>query len=116
MKIAEVARILDAKVLCGEHRLNDEVTAAFSADMMSDVLAYMDEGTLLLTGLMNAHVIRTAEMLDLRCIVFVRGKDILDEMLAQAKEKNIALLSTDKTLYHSSGLLYMAGLPPCEKR
>ncbi|MDL2217060.1 hypothetical protein LJC27_00200 [Christensenellaceae bacterium OttesenSCG-928-M15] len=115
MKIAEVARILGARVLCGEDRLDDEITKAFGADMMSDVLAFMDEDTLLLTGLVNAHVIRTAEMLDLKCIVFVRGKTVSDEIIERAREENLCLMMTDKTLYHASGLLYNAGLPGCEK-
>lgn len=115
MKIAEVARILDAHVLCCEQRLEDEVKSAFGADMMSDVLAFMNEETLLLTGLMNAHVIRTAEMLELRCIVFVRGKPVSDEILNMAKELNITVLATDKTLYMSCGLLYAAGLPGCTR-
>ena len=116
MKIAEVARILGAAVLCGESRLNEEVRAAFGADMMSDVLAFMDEDTLLLTGLVNLHVIRTAEMLDLKCIVFVLGKMVTAEMLERAKEENIALLTTDKSLYQASGILYEANLPACRKR
>lgn len=111
MKIAEVARILGAKILCGEERIEKEVNSAFGADMMSDVLAFMDEETLLLTGLMNTHVIRTAEMLDLRCIVFVRGKPVPDEIVERAMEEDIVILATDKTLYTSCGLLYMAGLP-----
>lgn len=115
MKIAEVARILDARVLSCEQRLEDEVKNAFGADMMSDVLAFMNEETLLLTGLMNSHVVRTAEMLELRCIVFVRGKPVSDEILEMAKQQNIIVLATDKTLYTSCGLLYAAGLPGCTR-
>lgn len=116
MRIAEVAQILEADVLCCDDRMGHEVHSAFGADMMSDVLAFMDEETLLLTGLMNAHVIRTAEMLDLRCIVFVRGKIVSEDILEQAKEHNIVLLSTGKTLYQSCGMLYQAGLPACKRR
>ncbi len=113
MKIAEVARTLGASVLCCEDRLGGEVTSAFGADMMSDVLAFMNEETLLLTGLVNTHVIRTAEMLELRCIVFVRGKPVTQDILDRAVEQNIVLLGTEKTLYVCCGLLYEAGLPGC---
>ncbi len=116
MKIAEVARILDAKVLCSEERVQEEVASAFGADMMSDVLAFMDENTLLLTGLVNAHVIRTAEMLELRCVVFVRGKEVTSEILEEAINQGIVVLSTEHTLYLSCGLLYAAGLPGCKRR
>ena len=116
MKIAEVARILSADMLCCNDSSGFEVTTAFGADMMSDVLAYMDEETLLLTGLSNAHVIRTAEMLDLRCVVFVRGKTVSEEILEHAQDHGIVLLSTKKTLYESCGLLYQAGLAPVQAR
>jgi len=76
----------------------------------------MNEGTLLLTGLVNQHVIRTAEMLDLRCIVFVRGKPVPQDILERAVEQNVVLLSTNKTLYTSCGMLYTAGLPGCIRR
>ncbi|MEL7601950.1 MAG: DRTGG domain-containing protein [Bacillota bacterium] len=116
MRIAEVAEILDARVLCCEAGLDKEVVSAFGADMMSDVLAFMNEGTLLLTGLVNPHVIRTAEVLDLRCIVFVRGKPVPQDIMERAIEQDVVLLSTDKTLYTSCGMLYMAGLPGCIRR
>lgn len=112
MKISEVARVLNAEVLCCREKIEMEVFNGFGADMMSDVLAYMTEDTLLLTGLMNAHVIRTAEMLDLRCIVFVRGKAVSEEILTHAKEQGIVLLSSKKTLFECCGLLYQAGLAP----
>ena len=72
MVIREIARLLEAEVLVGADKLDQEVDMAFSSDMMSDVLAYVTGSTVLLTGLVNEHVIRTAEMVDLECIVFVR--------------------------------------------
>lgn len=111
MKIAEIKELLKANLLCGEGFDDVEVEQAFAADMMSDVLAFVNEGTVLLTGLVNAHVIRTAEMLDLRCIVFVRGKEIPGEILDLACKQGIVILSTEKTLYVTCGLLFAAGLP-----
>ena len=116
MKLSDVVRILDAQVVCGEERLDMEVNAAFGADLMSDVLAFVDEHTLLLTGMINSHVMHTAEMLDVHCIVFVRGKQAPTEIIQQANELEITLLSTDKTLFTSCGLLYAAGLRSCARK
>ena len=77
---------------------------------MSDVLAYVKDQAVLLTGLVNPQVIRTAEMMDMACIVFVRSKKPSEEMLEIAKECGIVVLSTDKTLYVACGLLYSNGL------
>lgn len=110
-------RILDARVLCGEEYLDEvEVDRAFGADMMSDVLAYhVDQTSLLLTGTVNHHLIRTVELMDVRCLVFVRGKNVPEDILASAREMNLILLNTDKTLFTSCGLLYEAGLRSCSR-
>ena len=115
MKIADIVRILDAQVLCGQDKLEEEITAAFGTDMMSDALAFMQEKTLLLTGMVNTHVIRTAEMLEVRCVVFVRGKPVSNEVLQMGEDQGMVLLRTPKTLYISCGLLYEQGLPGCTR-
>ncbi|HWR22783.1 MAG TPA: DRTGG domain-containing protein [Feifaniaceae bacterium] len=115
MKIARVAELLDARVLCCAEQLEREVTSAFGADLMSDVLAFMDAETLLLTGLVNAHVIRTAEVLELPCVVFVSGKMVEEDILERAKAQNIVLLSTMLSLYECCGMLYGAGLTGCKR-
>ncbi|HWQ57635.1 MAG TPA: DRTGG domain-containing protein [Clostridia bacterium] len=110
-------RILDARVLCGDEHLEQvEIDSAFGADMMSDMLAYqLDQSTLVLTGTVNQHVIRTVEMLDIRCIVFVRGKTVPEEIVGGAQELGLILLHTDKTLFTACGLLYEAGLRSCSR-
>ena len=110
MTLQEVKTILDAKVLCEEQHLDNEVLSAFACDFMSDVLAYAHNQPLLLTGLVNPQVIRTAEMMDVPCIVFVRGKKPDETMMELAVERGIVLMSTTKTMYLSSGLLYTKGL------
>jgi len=110
VKIREVKDILGADVLCGDELLENEVTCAFGSDLMSDVLAFVKGKTLLLTGLTNQQVIRTAEMADLGAIVFVRGKKPEDDIVKLAKENNIVLLSTRDTMYTASGKLYCKGL------
>jgi len=110
MKICEVKEVLSAEVLCGNELMNNEVSYAFGSDLMSDVLAFVKGKTLLLTGLTNQQVVRTAEMADLSAIVFVRGKKPGEDIVDLATEKNIVLLMTRDTMYTASGKLYSNGL------
>ena len=116
MQVSQIIEILSAEVLCGEAHMSKEIDAAFGSDMMSDVLAFATENTLLLTGLINTHVVRTAEMLDVRCIVFVRGKPVPQEIIEQADKLGIVMLATKHTLYVACGILYAQGLPGCVRR
>lgn len=110
MKLREVKKILNAELLSGDCYLDNDVEAAFSCDLMSDVLAYVNKKTLLLTGLTNAQVIRTAEMLDLSSIVFVRNKIPGPDIIQLAQENNMVIMTTEHTLYIASGMLYNSGL------
>lgn len=110
MKISQVVEILDAAVLAGETLLDGEIRSACGSDMMSDVLAYVRDQGVLLSGLVNSQVIRTALMMDISCIVFVRGKTPSAEMLTLAEGSGIVVLKTDKTMYESCGRLYLSGL------
>ena len=110
MKISRMQELLDAKMICGEEHLGRHVYSAFGCDLMSDVLAYATDQAVLLTGLVNPQVVRTAMMLDMNCIVFVRSKQPSPEMIELANEHGIVIMVTDKTLYVSSGLLYSNGL------
>jgi len=110
MKIRTIAELLDAKVLCGEDMLDGEVCSACGADMMSDVLAFVKEHAVLLTGLCNPQVVRTAEMMDMKCIVFVRGKTPPQEVITLAKEAGIVVLATNHRMFVACGKLYANGL------
>ena len=110
MDVRDVMRVLDAELICGEDSLDTEVHEACGSDMMSDVLAYVKDQAVLLTGLVNIQTVRTADMMDMVCIVFVRGKKPDDTVVALAREKNIILLSTKETMYLACGQLYAAGL------
>ena len=110
MMMNELITLLEARLLCGSPTNPHDFSSAFAGDMMSDVLAYGQGQSLLLTGLLNQQVIRTAEMLDMHCIVFVRGKVPSPEVLALAEEKDIAALSTEYGMFAACGLLYRAGL------
>ena len=110
MKIATIKELLEAEVVCGEDILDKEVYSACGSDMMSDVLAYVKDQAVLLTGLVNAQVVRTAEMMDMVCIVFVRSKSPTEEMVQLARESNMVLLKTKKRMYEACGKLYAGGL------
>ncbi|KHO62143.1 MULTISPECIES: DRTGG domain-containing protein [Thermoanaerobacter] len=111
MKLKEVKEILNAEVMVGEEKLEEEVFTACGADLMSDVLASRDEKAVLLTGLTNVQVIRTAEVVgDIKCIVFVRGKNPGEDILELAKKAGLVIMKTKHPLYIACGLLYSNGL------
>lgn len=110
MTISEIKNLLGAEVLCGSESLGKDVHSACGSDMMSDVLAYVKDQAVLLTGLVNAQVIRTAEMMDMLCIVFVRSKKPSQDMLDLAQECGIAVMTTPMRMYDACGVLYSSGL------
>ncbi len=113
MKIIDIKDLLDAELLCGEDLLDTEVYSACCSDMMSDVLAYVKDQGVLLTGLVNSQVIRTASMMDMVCIVFVRNKAPSEEMIELAKECGIVIMRSENRAFEASGKLYLAGLGRC---
>lgn len=110
MKISEIATLLDANVLCCEESISHEVNSACGSDMMSDVLAYVKDQAVLVTGLNNPQVIRTADMMDMVCVVYVRGKKPDALSLELAVESNICVLTTKTPMFACCGILYENGL------
>ena len=103
-------QLLEARVLCCEENVGRHVYSACGCDLMSDVLAFVKDQAVLLTGLVNPQVIRTAEMMDMICVVFVRSKIPTQEMIDLARDSGIVLMVSDKRLYEACGLLYTNGL------
>ncbi len=110
MEIRQIKELLSADLIVGKETLGKDVHSACGSDMMSDVLAYVKDQAVLLTGLVNAQVIRTAQMMDMICIVFVRSKRPSEDMIELARDAGITLMSTSKRMYEACGLLYTAGL------
>ena len=111
MKVKEIKDILDANVLCGEDKLEEECLSGCGCDLMSDVLAYVKDGEgALLTGLANPQVVRTVAMMDMRCIVFVRNKKPDDKTIELAQQNNIAVLQCKYNMFTACGMLYESGL------
>ena len=101
MRLSDIKTILHAEVLWGEEHLDREVFSACGSDFMSDVLAFVKNQALLLTGLVNPQVVRTADMVEMKCIVFVRGK---------VPGPDIVVMTCPKRMYEACGLLYSNGL------
>ena len=110
MKISQMQELLEAKVICCEDNIGRHVYSACGCDLMSEVLAFVKDPAVLLTGVGNPQVIRTAEMMDMICVVFVRSKTPTPEMIELAKESGIVLMVSDKRLYEACGILYQNGL------
>ena len=109
MQISVLRELLEAQVLCGEERLQEDIAHVFSSDMMSDVLACPEEINCLLTGLINQQVIRTADMMDIGLVVFVRGKCPPAEVVEMARQRDMVVLLTGCRMFTACGRLYKAG-------
>lgn len=118
MKADEVARLIDGVILSGKHLIDKvDVKTAFAADLMSDVLAYVESlnnDVILITGITNPQIVRTAEMLDIPVIIVARGKSVPKETIKLADEKGIIIISTKHIVFTTSGLLYMNGIKPAK--
>ncbi|MDR0992758.1 MAG: hypothetical protein LBL87_07710 [Ruminococcus sp.] len=110
MTVLDIKNLLECEVLWGEDELGREVHTACGSDMMSDVLAFVKDQSVLVTGLVNTQTIRTAMMMDIVCIVFVRGKIPAGEVIQIAADNDIVLLATEKLMFEACGKLYAAGL------
>ena len=110
MKISTIRDLLGADVIAGEAMLGEHVYSACGSDMMSDVLAYVKDQAVLLTGLVNTQVVRTAEMMDMHCVVFVRSKQPTPDIIELAEESGIVLMASPKRMYEACGILYSNGL------
>ncbi len=115
MKVKEIIDILNAELLCGNRDTEIEVKSACGADLMSDVLAFVKDACVLLTGQNNQQVIITAEMMDVSCIVFVRGKRPNQDVCNLADEIGAVVLSTEMTMFEACGRLYANGLAPTKR-
>lgn len=115
MTLRDIKELLNAEVICGEEQLDIEIEFAGGSDMMSDVLAFGQPGILLLTGLSNSQSVRTADIIEAKAIIYVRGKRPDDIGIELAKQKGIPLLHTQLMMYETCGILYNEGLPGVKK-
>ncbi len=114
MKLRQILEIVEGTLLTPDANLDLEISCAAGADLMSDVLAFAKPSALLLTGLTNPQVVRTAEVAEIAAIVFVRGKMPPPETVALAEEKGIPLIAAPYTMFELCGRLYEAGMSSCD--
>ncbi|OJX47000.1 MAG: hypothetical protein BGO78_16035 [Chloroflexi bacterium 44-23] len=115
MNILELISIVNGKVLISNFDSNVEILGGCGADLMSDVLASIEPGAVLLTGLCNPQVIRTALMADVAAVVLVRGKKPPEATITLAQEEGIPLITSPLGMFELCGRLHRAGLPSLEK-
>jgi predicted transcriptional regulator len=115
MNLSELVRIIDGTILNDGVDIAREVKGGCGADLMSDVLSYAQPGAVLLTGLCNPQVVRTAQMADVAAIVLVRGKIPPSETIDLAKAEKIPLITSKYGTFELCGRLYKAGLRSLEK-
>ncbi len=111
MNLRKIKELLKAEVISGDSLLDQEISFAGGSDLMSDVLAFGKPGLLLLTGLSNQQSVRTADIIEAKAIVYVRGKKPDKEAVELAERKNISLLCTNFMMYEACGILYKSGIP-----
>lgn len=110
VRIRELANVLEAKVICGDDRLDEEVRIGCTSDLMSDILTLDLENLVLITGLTNLQTIRTAEFADVSCIVLVRNKKASQEMIELANESDLVVMECKYSAFKSTHLVCQAGL------
>jgi predicted transcriptional regulator len=110
MLLKEIQKILSCRSLTDEKLLEKEIEYCFGSDLMSDVLRYAKTGSLLLTGITNNQVLQVSEIMDLTGIIFVRGKKPDDDVISQANQRGLPLLSTENLMFDTCGILYSQGL------
>ncbi len=115
MQLGQLKDVLQAKVLCGGDYLDREIEMVCGSDLMSDVLAFIEADSLLLTGLTNPQVVRTAEMAEISAVCFVRGKQPQAETIKLADARKMPLLTTGLSMFESCGRLYREGLHSCDE-
>lgn len=114
MNASELIKLINGKLLNPTAELNRDIKGGCGADLMSDVLASIQPEAVLLTGLCNPQVVRTAQMADVAAIVLVRGKLPPQETIELANLERIPLITTPYGMFELCGRLYQAGMPSLE--
>jgi len=114
MNLREIIKLADGILLTPDIDTNIQISGGYGADLMSDVLAASQPDAVLLTGLTNPQVVRTAQMAEFHAIIFVRGKQPQPETLLIAMQENIPLITSPFGMFELSGRLHQAGLPSFE--
>lgn len=112
MTLKQIVELLDANVLCGKNRLDEEYSTVFAADLMSDILTLGDKLPIILTGLCTVQTIRTCEMANIDVIIFVRRKKPSAEIVELAIENDMILIECSYSMFKACGILFQNGMNP----
>lgn len=112
MKLTEIIELTQAKLVAGNAIENIDLEKAFSSDLMSDVLTLDEDDILLISGLANVQLVRTAEMADIACVLLARNKQATPEMIELANENGLIIIETPFSIFRVSGVLYKNGVNP----
>jgi predicted transcriptional regulator len=110
MTLREIVQLIEAEPLTKVVHWEMDIRYVSASDLMSDVLAFAEPNSILLTGLANVHVVNTAEMADVAAVVFIRGKQPPQEVLRLAEEKGKPLFASKQCMFELCGRLHKAGL------
>jgi predicted transcriptional regulator len=115
MTLGQIKDVLDCEVICGQDQMDLEVTACFAADLMSDVLAFSHSGALLVTGLSSIQSVHTADVADMKAVLYIHDKHPAETVAEVARQKHTPLLSTRRFMFETCGILYRLGLAAADK-
>lgn len=110
MTVRGIVAVLEGSLVTGQNLLDLDIDSACGADLMSDVMAFVKENVVLLTGLVNPQSIRTADLMDIKVVVFVRGKTPPFDMISEAERNGMAIITTKYSMFLACGRLYEAGI------
>lgn len=105
MKISDIAQLIDGEILTHTPKDDIDIHGAFAGDLMSDVLASIQPESLLVTGLNNPQVIRTALIADVRLVILARGKIPSPETIDLANADELPIISSPLGVFEISGRL-----------
>jgi hypothetical protein len=112
VRLNEIIELTEAKRVAGNKTNNPDIQKGFSSDLMSDVLTLDEHNIVLITGLSNVQLVRTAEMADIEVVLLARNKIASEEMLELANENGLIILQSPYSIFRASGILYKNGLNP----
>ncbi len=110
MRLTEIRDALQCEVLAGEDDMSIDVEAVVASDGMSEILAFAQPGALMITGLTNIQSIRTADIANVRAVIYIRGKRPNERVIALARDRNIPVLATELGMFDTCGILRELGL------
>lgn len=106
MKITDIIKALDLKVISGNDGLSNEITGGYVSDLLSDVMGNAREGNIWITVQTHMNVVAVASLKDLSAVIIVKGALLETDTIEKSNMEKIPVLSTDMDTFNISGRLY----------